>query len=436
MLIPTTRLAALAGAGAALIGAGYAVGLGAAAFLLVNGLLLVLSIIDLSLMPRRKSLKFTREIPEKADIHSPFEVNLKVESAQRHMALKLEFNDDVPQSFLAPERKVTALWRGRTAEARYTTLGKERGRYRFRLLRVRMRGTLGLWMKQTAVELEHNVHIYPDLSGVRGILSSAQNHLTLEGKRIYRKERSGSEFHAIRDYVPDDDLRMVNWRASARSRNLMTNVYRPERGKSVILMIDCGRMMGVELDGRTKLDASLEAALSLAAVALRQGDKVGLLAFSAHIKAYVPPGAGVAHLSALTEAAFDLQSDFVEASYNTALQYFMKVQKKRSFVVLFSDLDNYMYEEGLRPLLKRANRQHHLLLLGLRDEVLHKWTLSDTKTRQDAFVKSIAHKLTLDRRDYAAMMEAEGIDVVDVPVGELAWTAVNRYLVVKADDLV
>ncbi|MBU7315520.1 DUF58 domain-containing protein [Paenibacillus sp. SM 69] len=433
--MPTPRMALLTGAGAVLVGVGFAAGNGAGAAVqwLVCGVLLGLSALDLSLLPRRRSLRVSRSLPEQADIGSPFEVTVRAEAPQL-MSLKLTVADDLPQTFRSPAEPLTMAWEGKTAEIRYTTQGRERGEYRFRSVWLRLRGRIGLWEKQARVELEQTIRIYPDMSAVRGILSSMQNQLTLEGRRIYRKERSGSEFHAIREYVPDDDPRFVNWRASARSRTLMTNVFRPERGKVVTILLDCGRMMGIELDGRTKLDVSLEAALALAAVALKQGDKVGLLAFSSRVKTYVPPGSGLLHLQTLTAAVYNLQSDFVEASYSTALQHLLRVQKKRSLTVLFSDMDNYMFEEGLRPLLMRLKRQHRILLLGLRDEVLQRWASTETAGRRQAYVKSVAHKFAVDRQTVAAEMAAGGIDIVDVPVGQLAWTAVNRYLDLKSND--
>ncbi|WP_308647180.1 DUF58 domain-containing protein [Paenibacillus oleatilyticus] len=435
LIVPTPRMALLTGAGAVLVGVGFAAGNGAGAAVqwLVCGVLLGLSALDLSLLPRRRSLRVSRSLPEQADIGSPFEVTVRAEAPQL-MSLKLTVADDLPQTFRSPAEPLTMAWEGKTAEIRYTTQGRERGEYRFRSVWLRLRGRIGLWEKQARVELEQTIRIYPDMSAVRGILSSMQNQLTLEGRRIYRKERSGSEFHAIREYVPDDDPRFVNWRASARSRTLMTNVFRPERGKVVTILLDCGRMMGIELDGRTKLDVSLEAALALAAVALKQGDKVGLLAFSSRVKTYVPPGSGLLHLQTLTAAVYNLQSDFVEASYSTALQHLLRVQKKRSLTVLFSDMDNYMFEEGLRPLLMRLKRQHRILLLGLRDEVLQRWASTETAGRRQAYVKSVAHKFAVDRQTVAAEMAAGGIDIVDVPVGQLAWTAVNRYLDLKSND--
>lgn len=434
MIVPTPRMAVAAASGAALIAAGYALGAGAAAFLLVNGALLGASVLDLSLLPRRRHVRVSRDLPSHADRDAPFEVAVRVET-DRPVSLRLELADDVPQSFLAvPVESLAADWQGRSAEILYTTCGRERGIHKFRFARLRIRGSLGLWAKQLVAPVAQDIRIYPDMSGARGILASVQHQLILEGKRVFRKERAGSEFHMIREYVEGDDTRLINWRASARSRALMTNVFRPERGKVVTIMLDCGRMMGVELDGRAKLDATLEAALSLAAVALKQGDKVAVMAFSNRVKAYVPPGTGTGHLQAITEALFHLQSDFVESSYASALHHLMRVQKKRSLTVLFSDMDNYMYEDQLRPLLLRMQKQHLLLLLGLRDEALHRWTIMETGGKREAFVKSLAHKMTLERQAYAAEMASGGIDVVDVPVGELAWTAVNRYLDVKSGD--
>ncbi|UJF36466.1 DUF58 domain-containing protein [Paenibacillus hexagrammi] len=168
----------------------------------------------------------------------------------------------------------------------------ERGRYEFKSIYLRYWGGLQLWKKQVKLELSDWVDIYPDLSQVRGVLGAVQNTLILDGHRIARKQTSGSEFHYIRDYVQGDDVRHLNWKASARAAKLMTNLFQPEKGKIVTILLDCGRQMGIELDGQIKLDRTLEAALTLAAVALKQGDQVALLAFSSRMKVYVPPGRG------------------------------------------------------------------------------------------------------------------------------------------------
>ncbi|WP_026021491.1 DUF58 domain-containing protein [Paenibacillus senegalensis] len=434
-VVPTLKMVWLTGASALITGLGYFLGLGLPALLLTNGLLLGAAVLDISLLPRRKGLSFSRELPKQADIGSPFEVTIHAK-AQDPVSIPIEVRDDLPAEFVSPPvEQLAATWQGRHAEIRYTTTGRERGQFTLGWFRVRLRGPLGLWQKQMKVEQPQVMNIYPDLSGVRGVLSSMQNHLMLEGKRLFRRDRSGSELHAIREYVPDDDPRMINWRATARAGTLMTNVFRPERGKTVMILIDCGRRMGVELAGRTKLDAVLEAALSLAAVALKQGDKAGLIVFASEVKIYVPPGAGLTHLQAMTDAVFNVQSDYVESSYEMALQFLMRVQRKRTLTILFSDLDLYMLEKSTGMLLARVRRQHHLLLVGLRDEVLHAWTQTESESIRDAYIKSMAHKLTMQRMEQTARIKAAGIEAIDVPVGELAWTTVNRYLQIKSSDV-
>jgi uncharacterized protein (DUF58 family) len=435
MILPTPRMVGITIGTALLVGLGFVVGLGIWALLLINAGLLAASVLDLSLLPRRGQLSFRRELTDRADIDSPFEVKILARARMPLASLKLEVQDDLPQTFQSPKGEMSVRWQGKTAELSYATAGRERGDFNFRYLRVRLHGPLRLWIKQMKVPLEQQVAIIPDLSDVRGALASMQNQLIFEGRKVSRRERSGSELHAIREYIPDDDPRMINWRATARSGTLMTSVFRPERGKIVTILLDCGRLMGIELDNRTKLDTSLEAALSLAAVALKQGDKVALLAFSNTIKTYIPPGQGIKHLQTIIDAVYRLQSDFVEASYSVAFQYLIRVQKKRSLIVLFSDIANEMFDERLRSLLLRTRRQHYLLLIGLRDEVLHHWTLIESKTGNLAFTKSLAHKFTLDRQAHLAKIRAVGVEALDVPVGELAWNAVNRYLEIKSNDL-
>ncbi|MBC8080382.1 MAG: DUF58 domain-containing protein [Gorillibacterium sp.] len=434
MIIPTTRMAWITSGGAILVFIGLIAGVGIGMLLLVNAVLLGLSALDITLLPRRRNLTISRKLPDRADKGERFQIQIRAE-ANQPVHLKLELADDLPGSFAKPQESMHIHWRGKFVEFTYTTLGSERGEYHFGLLSLRLHGSLGLWAKRVQVETDQSIRIYPDLSGVRGVLSTTQNHLTLEGKRIYRKQTSGSEFHAIREYVTDDDPRQINWRAAARTGTLMTNVFRPERGKVVTILLDCGRMMGVELDGRNKLDVALEAALALAAVALKQGDKVGFLAYSSRIKVYVPPGAGLSHLSVITDAIYNLTSDFVEASCVYALGYLMRVQRKRSLIVLFTDINPYMQEAGLLLLLSRLRKQHYLLLLGIRDEVIHGHTLMESKHSRDAYIKSLSHKFMLDRQAYTAEMTRNGISVIDVPAGQLAWIAVNRYLDVKANDV-
>ncbi|NOV04676.1 DUF58 domain-containing protein [Paenibacillus planticolens] len=398
-----------------------------------NALLLVLSTADLLLLPKRGSWRLRRTLPEQADLRSTFDVNLELENSEPS-SVHIELMDHVPYTFRLVSSRLSGVFRGTYAAFGYTTTALERGKYDFEYVYLRYSGGMGLWQKQVRISSCDVIEIYPDLSQVRGVLSAVQDTLILEGHRVFKKQRSGSEFHYIRDYVQGDDIRHINWIASARTTKLMTNHFQPEKGKIVTLVLDCGRQMAIELDGQVKLDRTLEAALTLAAVALKQGDQVALIAYSNEVKVYVPAGKGLSHLQTLTKAVFDLSTDFVESGPQIAFTHVLRFLKKRSLIVLFSDMESYLYNGEMLPYVQRLRRSHHVLLLSLQDPLLHQWVRIRAEDSRQAYRQSVAHKFATDRYAYVNEMAGRGIPVMDVPADQLTLSAVNAYLDLKARD--
>ncbi|MFZ5597211.1 MAG: DUF58 domain-containing protein [Bacillota bacterium] len=432
-ILPTRRMVLLLLAGIFPVLAGYMLDAALAAFWAYNGLLVLCSAADLLLLPGRSSIGVIRRMPVSADVGKPFLVEVEIANNSGR-TLNFAVTDDLPDSF-SPVRPPEGRVDGKSAVLFYNTAGRERGKYHFHYIYLRYWGGMGLWKKQARCPCEGEIKIFPDLTAVRGYLSSPRQSLVLAGRLVRRKVQAGTEFHSIREYLPDDDPRFVNWAASARAGEIMANVYQPERGKTVTILLDCGRMMGIHLDGRVKLDRTLEAALILAAVALRQGDLVSVLAFSNRVKAYVPPGKGAGHLYEILEAVYHLRSEFVEADYRTALEYLLLRQKRRSLVVVLSDMDNYLFEDRLAPYLLRLRRTHVPLLLTLNDPCLLKRAGAGVEKTRDVYIKSIARKFIMERREYAEKMRLMGISLLDVPAESLALAAVNFYFDVKSRGL-
>ena len=431
-VLPTSRLLILIVIGLPLVMGGFVLGWGYRAFWIYNGLLLIASVVDWITMPRKKDFSIRRILPQQSDIGHVFEVEIEIEQ-QTGRKVPYELTDDLPLSFDESGR-LRGVWAHGRSKVVYMTRARERGKYTFSWLYARWQGRLGLWSRQSRFACEQTIKIYPDLTAVRGYLASLQESLIVDGKKILRRARSGSEFHAIRDYVPDDDPRTINWSASARTRRLMTNQYRPEQGKVVTIVLDCGRLMGVELDNRTRLDISLEAAMTLAAVALKQGDQVALMAYSHEIKLYIPPGRGLAHLRTLVEATYDLKSDFVESDPAKALTYLHRQQKRRSMIALFSDMENYLIEDQLSGYLWRMRRSHLLLLLSLADPLLAGWSQTEVRNSRLAYQKALAQRFRLDRKAFQQKMTGAGIQVLDVPSDQLTLSVVNTYLEIKSRE--
>lgn len=433
-VLPSRRAIAVLLAGVLIIPAGYLWGGGMIWFWLYNGMFAALSIVDLAMLPKRRSLAVTRILPDRAEHKQSFDIRIDVSFREApRFPLSVEAADDLPLTFME-HLPLKQRFEGKELQFTYSTQPSERGDYPLRYVYVRYSGVIGLWNKQARVATEQIVSVYPDLSKVRGVMASLQDSLVLDGRKLHRKTVSGMELHAIRDYSPDDDPRTINWGATARAGRMMTTIRQPERGKIVTLMIDCGRIMAVELDGRTVLDRALEAALTVAAVALRQGDQVAAVAFSGNVKAYVPPGGGMAHMQILLGALYNLAGDSAETNYGRAFDHLLRVQRKRSLIVLFSDMENYLFEEELAPYLLKLRRIHPVVLLSLQDPLLAGRAKSEIRTLQQAYVRSTAQSFELKRWRFVAQMAGIGVPVLDVAADRLALAAVNHYLELKSRE--
>jgi uncharacterized protein (DUF58 family) len=317
----------------------------------------------------------------------------------------------------------------------YKTKAEVRGDYELKDVYFRYCTVLGLWEKQIVFPISNRVKVIPNMSQVKGYLLEAQAFLLHEGLKL-RKNRVGSgEFTHIRSYVVGDDPRKINWRQSAKQNDVMTNVYEPEHGKYIAILIDCGRAMGIELTESNRLERALEAALTVAAIALQRGDHVSVIAFSTKVKRYVPPGKGMAHLRFIVKQLYDLQADSFEANYVHAFQYLENIQKKRSLALLFSDLDPIFFEETPLVYMQRIRRRHLFLLLGIADPMIAKWVKVSPEDTKLAMTKSAAQRQLLQKEEMKRNWERKGLQLIEAPEEKLATVALSRYIEIMNRDV-
>jgi len=285
---------------------------------------------------------------------------------------------------------------------------------------------------QRAVEAEEERSVFPSLTEVRRIRGGVyRKSLTLEGSHSRRSFERGSDFSHTREYVPDDEPRMINWKASARRGRLITNVYQPEQGQLIAILLDCGRVMGAREKGATRLDRSLEAALGLAAIALERGDQVSFLAFSNRIKRWVPPGKGNNHLQRLIQAGFDLEPDFAESDYRTALETLALRHKRRALVTLFTDAGNLIFADELMEYLAVLQRRHLILTVSIQNPFLREQADIWPTRGEDVFRKAVAEELKWERENRLNRLRKQGIIALDTPSDRLAPAVIHSYLEVK-----
>jgi len=309
-----------------------------------------------------------------------------------------------------------------------SVVASRRGRHRLPGSAARVRGPLGLVAKYESSDEEAEVLVYPDLPAARRLaVAVREGSIRDPGLRPRGPLGLGTEFESIRDYVPDDDVRQVNWRASARLGRPMSNQYRLDRDRDVILAVDMGRLMGAGLGGRTRLDAALDAVTAVSMVAEEFGDRCGALAFDDRIRALVKPRRKGSRV--VINALFDLEASSSDSDYEQAFRHLER--SKRAFVLVLTDLVD---EAAARPLVGAMpvlSRRHAVAVTSALDPDLDRAVSASPQVPVDAYRMLVAQDVLNARSRAATRLRAVGADVIEVPAGRLATACVRAYLTAK-----
>jgi uncharacterized protein (DUF58 family) len=304
-----------------------------------------------------------------------------------------------------------------------------RGRHTLGAVAARTEGPLRLGRWHHRGDEEHELLVYPDLPAARRLaLSVRQGRFRDQGRLTRGPLGLGTDFESIRDYSPDDDVRQINWRATDRLGRPMSNQFRVEQDREVMLLIDAGRLMSAPLEDRTRLDAAVDAAVTVALVADVVGDRCGVVAFDDGIRRRLPPRR--AGGDAVVRALFDLEPRPVDADYELAFQTVEGA--KRSLIVVFCDL---LEESAARPLVDAVPvlaRRHVVLVASVRDPDLDAQLATPPAAPIDVYGQAVA----LDVLDARARVERElervGARVLEAPAAALPAACVRAYLQAKA----
>jgi uncharacterized protein (DUF58 family) len=297
---------------------------------------------------------------------------------------------------------------------------------------VRVIGPWRIGWRQTTVATTRPARVDPNLAAIDVYEALARRGQLAElGLRTMRLRTEGSEFDRVREAFPDDPLRAINWRATARTGRLMATDLIPERAQPLVICLDHGRLMGIGAGELTKLDHAINAALLLVHVALRAGDRAGMLAFSDTVTGTLPPRAGTAQLRRFLDATRPIQPGETEADYDDALAYFSRWQTRRSLVVIFTDVLDPDQGKALIRQCVRLRRRHLPLVVTVRDPALDDAATAVPRSGDDAYARAVAGGLIADRDDTLRMLRSSGVETIDADARTLSPRLVNRYLDLK-----
>lgn len=303
-----------------------------------------------------------------------------------------------------------------------------RGRHPLSDPAVRLTGPLGLGRWYHGGRGRSEVVVYPDLPAARRLAQAVrQGKLGAEGRRIRGPLGLGTDFESVRDYAPDDDVRRINWRATARLGRPMSNQYRIDQNRDVVCLVDTGRLMAAPLGDRTRLDAALDAVTAVAVVADEVGDRCGVVAFDSETRREVRPRRGGAR--AVLQAIFDLESRAVDSDYELA--FAAVARSKRSFVLLITDL---LEESAARPLLDAVPvlaRRHVVAVATVTDPGVAELVTKPPSTAFDVYAAAVAHDVLDGRVLVSARLARAGAEVVEAPPDAFSAACVSTYLRAK-----
>jgi uncharacterized protein (DUF58 family) len=401
---------------------------------------MLLAVVDGLVSRARDEIEVTRQVEEILSLGAENRVEVTLRN-RTGRPLRLKVKDDPPAAFRTPDRlrEITLdPWESRTVA--YVTTPQRRGDYEFGDLHVRARSRLRLAWWQKTVPAEEAVRVYPNLRQIREFDALARRgRLEDVGLRVARARGEGTEFESLREYVPDDSFRHIDWKATARRNVPITRQYQTERNQTLILLIDAGRMMAAPVDAAgaqmARVDYAINSALMLAHVAERMGDTVGLLVFSDRVKTFVPPARGGAQAERMLEELYALEAELVEPDFRAAISFLRARARKRAMVCAFTDLVDPEVSARALSYLSSLRPQHLPLVATIRDAEVEALADADPEAAGEAYAKAIAAR-TLGQRELAlARLRASGALVCDAPPGELAAAVVERYLSVKRRGL-
>jgi uncharacterized protein (DUF58 family) len=365
------------------------------------------------------------------------EVEVTVHNLGRR-ARWMRLRDDLPDTFAAEPGEFLVRVPGHSlAVLAYKATPRRRGTYHFAHVDALVSSRFGLWRRAVSVPCTTTVRVYPDVRQIaRYTVLARRDRLSTMGVRRSRKLGTDNEFERLRDYAEGDEPRHMDWRATARRRKLTVRAHQANQSQRLMFLIDAGRMMAGDTGaGLSPLDHALNAMLMLAHVALVRGDQVGLLAFSDTLRAYVPPGGGRRRIDRIVHSVHNLFPELVEPRYDRAFVELEKRCRKRSLVILVTNLFDDVNADLVAGHLGNLVGRHLPLGVFLRDQDVFALADNAPDTGPGMYRGAAAAALLNWRERALAGLRLRGVLTLDVFPDDLTAPLINQYLEIKARHL-
>ena len=406
---------------------------------LITVVLLVAAVIEArSLMRCLGQLNVRRSLPTVVGRNSVFAISWEIEN-KADVDLQGELRDVTPNA-ASPRFSIHSFdvaARGGRASLAHACRISERGLHMFGPVWIRLFGRRGLVEVQRVFELPARVKVLPEQFASRDELLKDRGAelLLLDKATLTRQHGTGTEFESLTEFRDGDDPRRIDWRSTARLQRPVVRRFQIERHRDVMVLIDCGRLMGTETDRGTKLDCAVDAGLILARVTLQSGDRCGMGLYDNEVRGYLPPVVGIPSLHALTDNIYAAQSNFRETDFGPMFAMLQSRQAKRSLIVVISDISDEETSRQFRASLGRLGRRHVVLFAALRTPLLNRILHAPIETMIDGAKVAVTFRLLRERQLALQSLKHSGVFVLDVEPNQLTVPLVNRFVELRQRNL-
>lgn len=405
--------------------------------LLFLGFLVVVAV-DLILLYRtRRGLTGHRFAPEKMSNGDDNEIRIYLESFY-HFDVDVRIIDEIPHQF--QRRDISFYIRIPSRESKtvaYQLRPVKRGEYLFGSVNVFVSSPIGFLSRRYRFSSDKTVPVYPSYLQMRRYeLLAISNRLTEFGIKKIRRIGHNQEFELIREYVAGDDIRAVNWKATARRRGIMVNQFQDERSQQVYSIVDKGRVMKMPFDGMSLLDYAINASLVISNVAIRKSDKAGLITFQDTIGTMVPASRSNGQMGRILEVLYRQKTAYRESDISALHNFIRRKITQRSLLLLYTNFESMHALHRQLPFLKSLARQHLLVVVFFENTEVTSFVDRPATDLREIYHKAIAEKFVLEKRLVVKELNQHGIQAVLTPPHNLTVATINKYLELKARGMI
>lgn len=402
------------------------------------GLCLLVVAVDLLLAGSPRALRYAREVPARVRLGETVAAELLVTNTGRRTVRGVLRDAWQPSAGASPGRRAVVLPAGERRSFRTDLTPTRRGERRAAHVTVRSFGPLRVAARQATIAVAGSIRVLPPFRSRKHLPSRLARLRELDGRTSLMVRGQGTEFDSLREYVRGDDVRSLDWRATARRRDpagggvkLVVRTWRPERDRRVVLVIDSGRTAAARIADEPRIDTAFEASLLLAALAERAGDRIDLVIADRRVRGRVQGATGADLLAKMVDTMAPVEPELIETDWNLVPGLVRQVTTQRALVVLLTALDAPGAARGLLAMLPQLTRRHTVVVAAVADPTVLDAT-RERADRREVYRAAAAERALLDAARVAAAVRQSGADVVSASPEALPPALADHYLALKA----